>query len=252
MTGLLARLNMSRLLAKIALTVIAASVTGVVIVAVVSFQREQGSFERALEQEAETLLAVLTETADNALFLLDVDTIELLADGTVTSDGVEAVRFYDRDGRLIADSDNPEILTFSDSIDPAGLALLGAEDVVFEWRNSRLVAAQRVQLGSQTHGAIAVELSTEILQQNISTARTQAIALTAIAATIAVILAFMLSRSIVGPLLRLIEAARKVSQGDYAQAVEIKTRDELEALADAFNTMTQSIQQSTGGAANSP
>lgn len=239
------RLRWNSLTTKIALTVIFASVTAVVVVAALSFQREQASFRNALEQQADSLLAVLVETSDNALFQLDVDTIELLTEGAVETESVEVVRFYDRDGRLIADSGASSTLTFSDVVDPAGLDLLSSETAEFTWGDTSLSAGRRIQLGNQVLGAVSIELSTAILQENIATARSQTIILALTVAVAASVLAVLLSRSIIMPLLRLISAAEKVAKGEYKQQVEIHTRDELETLAHAFNTMTQSIQKNT-------
>lgn len=242
---LLHRIRLNNLTTKIALTIIFTSVSVVIAVAALSYQREQTSYRRALQEQAEALLSVLTSTADNALFQLDVDTIKLLTEGTVAAEGVKAVRFYDRDGHVLADSDVLTTLTFSTAVDEVGTQLLGSDSILVEWDDDYIFVGQRVQLGNQTFGAIGIELSTEILQQNIETARSQAIILGLIVTVISVILALVLSRSIINPLIRLIHASELVAQGKYEQKVEVKSNDELATLATAFNTMTDSVQRTT-------
>ena len=51
------------------------------------------------------------------------------------------------------------------------------------------------------------------------------------------IVAFFLSRSIVRPIVQLSDAAEKVSMGDLAVNVEVKSNDEIGDLADSFGRM---------------
>ncbi len=50
-------------------------------------------------------------------------------------------------------------------------------------------------------------------------------------------------RFIVRPVLRLDEAARRISGGDFSQPLEVTTRDELATLVGTFNDMTGRVQQ---------
>jgi len=56
--------------------------------------------------------------------------------------------------------------------------------------------------------------------------------------------AFTLSRSITRPLHLLTQAAAAISGGNYSRQVEVRRRDELGKLADAFNTMAARVDES--------
>lgn len=56
--------------------------------------------------------------------------------------------------------------------------------------------------------------------------------------------AFALSRSITHPLQSLTVAASAISEGDYSRVVDVHRRDELGALAGAFNTMVARVGES--------
>lgn len=56
--------------------------------------------------------------------------------------------------------------------------------------------------------------------------------------------AWALSRSITRPLHSLTEAASAIAGGDYSRFVEVRTRDEVGALAGAFNTMVVRVRDS--------
>ncbi|MCL4535749.1 MAG: ATP-binding protein [Bacteroidetes bacterium] len=62
-----------------------------------------------------------------------------------------------------------------------------------------------------------------------------------LAVLVAVLLGFFLSRRITLPLSRLTFAAGRVASGDFSQRVEVRSKDELASLADAFNTMAASL-----------
>ena len=62
-----------------------------------------------------------------------------------------------------------------------------------------------------------------------------------IAGEAAVIAAFLLSRRILGPIEALTEAARRMGHGDLSRRVEVRSRDEIGDLGQAFNAMADSL-----------
>ena len=71
--------------------------------------------------------------------------------------------------------------------------------------------------------------------------RSAAIVLGAIPLALALVGAVLLSRSLTQPVGRLVEAARRMQDGDYDRPVAIRTGDELEEFAVAFNSMREEI-----------
>jgi two-component system, OmpR family, sensor histidine kinase BaeS len=59
---------------------------------------------------------------------------------------------------------------------------------------------------------------------------------------LAVILSFLLTKRVLGPLTQMTTITRKIASGDYSGEVPIRTRDEVGRLAEAFNRMTESLQ----------
>ena len=55
-------------------------------------------------------------------------------------------------------------------------------------------------------------------------------------------IAYLLHRSIVDPVTNLTETTRRVAAGDLNQTAEVKTRDEMGMLAQAFNDMTAQVR----------
>jgi two-component system phosphate regulon sensor histidine kinase PhoR len=58
---------------------------------------------------------------------------------------------------------------------------------------------------------------------------------------VALLAAFLISRSVVRPIRHLTSAARKVASGDFSARVFLKTKDELRGLADSFNRMNEEM-----------
>jgi signal transduction histidine kinase len=63
----------------------------------------------------------------------------------------------------------------------------------------------------------------------------------AISGLVALGLAWLLSRRIVGPVEALTDAARRLGRGDLSQRVTVRSRDEIGELSQAFNAMADSL-----------
>ena len=80
--------------------------------------------------------------------------------------------------------------------------------------------------------------------------RNQAVIM-AITALVAMTMAFaayvfsLTRRRIIQPLAKLEEGARNIKEGDYSSRIDLASRDEIGALAVAFNSMSQSINEET-------
>jgi class 3 adenylate cyclase/HAMP domain-containing protein len=64
---------------------------------------------------------------------------------------------------------------------------------------------------------------------------------------LAALVGLMLARRMTGPIRRLQESAARVGSGDLSDRIEIRTGDELEALAGEFNRMAARLQESYSG-----
>jgi class 3 adenylate cyclase len=60
---------------------------------------------------------------------------------------------------------------------------------------------------------------------------------------LAAVVGAWLSRSLTRPMRSLVEATGRVAEGDYSAEVEVTSRDEMGALAHAFNEMTEGLQR---------
>jgi signal transduction histidine kinase/DNA-binding NarL/FixJ family response regulator/CHASE3 domain sensor protein len=90
-----------------------------------------------------------------------------------------------------------------------------------------------------------VQLKTELARarQGLLDARTQTLAGGLVAVALGIVLAFVLRRTIVGPVRRLTEAAERVAAGDLSARAVVESKDEIGVLGESINTMTQRLAQ---------
>lgn len=75
-------------------------------------------------------------------------------------------------------------------------------------------------------------------------ARTYSLVFAIQAALIGAVLAFYLSQLLVKPIQQLVRGTKKVAEGDLSQRVRVRSRDEIRDLAESFNQMVLSLDQS--------
>lgn len=122
---------------------------------------------------------------------------------------------------------------------PLDPSLLSAPE--FIWEGNRWVTAERT-LGEPPIRLVATAPLTPFIGPFQNAARDGAM-LVLIVALIGLGLAAVLTTRFTRSLKDLSEAADAVSQGDLAQRVEVRTRDEVGRVAEAFNTMTESLRR---------
>jgi signal transduction histidine kinase len=66
----------------------------------------------------------------------------------------------------------------------------------------------------------------------------------AIVVTIAFLISLFFSHSLTEPMSRMIEATRRIAEGDFSKLLRVTTHDELALLAHSFNTMTVHLKSS--------
>jgi signal transduction histidine kinase len=107
------------------------------------------------------------------------------------------------------------------------------------------LAAQTL-IKSQRMASEAFKLS-ETIQQRIDRVQQRANSIALVSIIVFMALAFYISffttRSITGPLNELVASADKIGKGDLEHRIDIRTRNEIGALAQAFNRMAESLVQ---------
>lgn len=207
-----------------------------------SLHREQQSFRRELEQQAEILLDGLAVTTADALYILDADFLEEIMEQLGADQVLVAGRVYGKEGRVIADAFGSNVLVYGIKPDPFGLKLVESDTTVFQWQSDKLLAGKVVQVGNQHLGAVSVGLSTAPLKAKMAAVRNQGLGVAMAAAAVGTLVALLLSRSITEPLEQMTAATQRLAAGDLSQTITVYSDDELAVLADSFNRMTSQLR----------
>lgn len=89
-----------------------------------------------------------------------------------------------------------------------------------------------------------VDLQLESVEQRAEQTVTKIIFITISGFVLSLILAFLVYRSIAGPLNTLTSAAKEIGDGKLDQRIDLRSKDELGKLATSFNKMTESLSNS--------
>lgn len=93
-------------------------------------------------------------------------------------------------------------------------------------------------------GMAHVGMSLSNMRKEIASMKNMIMLLTTLVVCIGILLSIFLVNIIVKPIQQLVFATDKVANGDLAQMVKVKRRDEIGRLASAFNRMTNSLKES--------
>lgn len=150
------------------------------------------------------------------------------------------------DGRVVADSEvtEPLRLPAEGSVPEVVAARTSGRGVsVRDGRNgSHMFVAQAIIRDGKVLGYSRSSLSMDAVMMEVRAVRIRMAWGAAMAAAVAVILAFVISTRIVRPIRALTEGARRIEAGDLLAKISVPSGDEIAELADAFNQMTGSLR----------
>ncbi len=200
--------------------------TSVTSITLVRIRDERQVFRTELMEQAKLILDSLTVAMADALYRVDIEELSENAQALSKTPMVGSVRFYDEDGRVLADSEAKKFVQ-SLKVDPFGQQIITSLTTVFEWQAEQLVAGQVITIGRNPLGAVSVGLTLAPLKTKIATERNQGIAVALAMIVVGIVLSLLFSRSITKPLRNLVSAAQQIAEGDLRGAVEERLSPEI-------------------------
>jgi len=164
------------------------------------------------------------------------------------------VIFYDRESKPFAANDFIKSFysIYADSnLDPGvkkGEYFLELKNISTEEKSGRYLRVMEIEVpiyveGSSTKwGSIKIGLSLEEMRAEELKTRLMLILIGCFGLLLGVGGAALLARRITKPLDKLVDGTIKISGGDFSQAIDIDTQDEIGELAQSFNEMVQQLQ----------
>src|SRR5579859_3905271 len=117
---------------------------------------------------------------------------------------------------------------------------------------SRPFVALPIRAGGQASGQVVGSLALEVIRLNAGSPVftdqvVQVLLLTVLGTAIIVaLLGLLLARGVTRPLTLLTQAATRMADGEYRQRVQVRSKDEVGRLAEAFNEMAAALERDVG------
>jgi signal transduction histidine kinase/CheY-like chemotaxis protein len=197
------------------------------------------TFRQGMVKNIATLGQVVATNSTAALAFDNADDAAEVLAALRAEPHIVVAGLYDRAGHLFAKY--PERVA-ADAL-PAALETDG-----YRFERGRLVAVLPItQRGNQRLGTLHIESDLDALYSRLRLYSEITVAVIALSLLLAFVLSRFLQQQIAGPILRLAQATKAVSEdGDYSVRVDAAGRDEVSRLGAAFNDMLAQIQRQHG------
>ncbi|WP_172426024.1 putative bifunctional diguanylate cyclase/phosphodiesterase [Sulfuricaulis limicola] len=219
------------------LVLISMSSTGValLLVTILLLVNEYYSYQRALLDDVRVQTAMIAENSTAALVFRDRSGAQEILGALAASPSIEQAALYTADGKTLA---------LYRRKDQARTEVPDRPVTGHRFSSQHLELAHEIELNGEIVGTVYLRSDLERLYVRIMW-YVGAIVLTAAGAMLAAFLLIsLLHRGISGPLARLVDLMRQISERkDYSSRARVETRDEVGALAEGFNAMLGQIER---------
>lgn len=252
----LAQLIPLRLKGKIILCGIAMIVCIVTIITFYFIHTEKNIFQNELKNRAASLIRNLAYNCEYPVLLEDMSAIRQLAAGVMNDDDVASITIQNTEGKILLHSEKEPIpqgpfskqhqvenknnqVVFSEHgrFLCASLPVLKPTEGVL----SHIIESTDNQ-GQKTIGGVTVGFSLKRTNEMIYATVENTLLLTLIITIVSITLLIAASNRLIRPLQILVRGTREVTSGNFSHRVHVKRNDELGDLSDAFNVMTENLE----------
>jgi len=225
-----------------------------------------------LEKRGESLVKNLAYNSEYGVLVENKDLLLNLIKGLALQEDVAYIIIQDRNGNILAQLESqkfpPSSLgqkksVTSETFEKKGLFTKHYEEekgggfcnfsypiqttkVLRSKEEVGIIFDQQAGLGVKEEkiGVAHVGMSLASMRKEIASMKNIIVLLTALVVAIGILLTIFLVNIIVNPIQQLVLATDKVANGDLAQMVKVRRKDEIGKLASAFNRMTNSLKES--------
>jgi diguanylate cyclase (GGDEF)-like protein len=219
------------------LVMISMSSTGValLLVTVLLVVNEYYSYQRALLDDVRVQTAMIAENSTAALVFRDRSGAQEILGALAASPSIEQAALYTADGKTLA---------FYRRKDQARTDVPDVPVPGHRLSSRHLELAHEIVLNGEMVGTVYLRSDLERLHVRIVWYAGAIVLAAAVAMLAAFLLITLLHRSISGPLARLVDLMRHISEKkDYSTRAQVVARDEVGELAEGFNAMLGQIER---------
>ncbi len=185
-----------------------------------------------LYDRAHTSAKLFATMTTDPVVAMDLATLDELVEKAVTNPGIVYIRVIHYCGELLAEKGDEEALKRPFSADKdVGSVNDGTFDV-----------AQDIFLNGKSFGRVELGWSTTFYESLLHEAASYMLSVALIEVLLVGIFGYILGRVLTAQLTSLQEGARRVSNGEFGYAIEVRGEDELADTAICFNAMSKALQ----------
>jgi signal transduction histidine kinase len=189
------------------------------------------------EERIMFLARYLALNAELGILIDERAMLKRLAGNLLSEKDVVQVTIFNRTGEILADEGKAENGGLSVVEVPVVLKETQEESQAFLWNSSHHSMDEMI-------GKVRITYSTEGINRLLTTMEVRYTWLASAIGLLAVLLFYFISRSLVAPVTRLADAARKVEKGDLKLRAEPGSMPETRKMVLAFNAMLDSLEKS--------
>lgn len=212
----------------------------------VSFKLSEYS-ERKATQRLKTNALLLRDTINTDVFLANKTKLNLKVLSAARKINTR-LTVIDISGRVLADTDEAAELMENHADRPeiieAKSGVLGQSTRISDTLNKSMkYLALPLYEGERVIAVLRLAIPLERIEEEIRLLHQIVLLGATLAAFLAFIIGYFVSRHITKPILEMKECAKGFAQGDFSKTIKLKSQDELGELADALNHMAGELQQ---------
>jgi signal transduction histidine kinase/HAMP domain-containing protein len=235
-------------------------------------KKQSELIQRELEKRGESLVKNLAYNSEYGVLVENKDILLNLIKGLVLQEDVAYIIIQDRNGNILAQLESQRFppssagqkkSVTSEAFEKEGLFTIHYEEkkgsgfcnfsypiqttkVLRSKEEVGIIFDQQAGFGIKEEkiGVAHVGMSLANMRKEMASMKNMIVLLTALVVGIGILLTIFLVNIIVNPIQQLVFATDKVANGDLAQMVKVRRKDEIGKLASAFNRMTNSLKES--------
>jgi len=202
----------------------------VLIATVLDFMRTES--EDALLQRVQTAAALFATTTKDAVLTFDLASLESFTTEVMKNPGLVYARVLGADGAVFAAAGDPTALSRPFVPDST---LSNVEDSIFDY-------FAEIREGPVVYGRVELGISTSSIAKGIVSAREMANSIAVVEMLLVALFSYVLGTYLTHQLRVVSKGAKSISKGEFDIEIPVKGRDEVAAVAKAFNTMVGNLR----------
>lgn len=215
------------------------------IVTLANTRLQQTTIRVSFFEKSEAITSLLKESSVDPVELLRLDLLKVFLKDVKKDPEVSYAIIYDKDGHLLADGTEENVLRDTVPTDAAGLAAVHETHPLRQTLSGIYDITLPMILSGEKIGCVRVGFSLDRTKHAIRTVRNKNIKWGLIFICVGILFALLVSNMVTRPILQLVQTTQAVARGDLTQRIQIGSRDEIEVLGTSFNRMVENLEQTT-------